>query len=68
MSISTGQLTAEQKHKIHHLMNAQWAIEKASQHIIDALGDSDVTQEYIKRLALTIEDLTDDMEDAHANS
>lgn len=67
LSLSTGNLTAEQKHKIHHLMQAKWALEKANQHIIDALGSSDVEQWYSKSIVEMLEELDTDMGDVHDN-
>jgi len=57
------QLTVDQKDKIRHLQHAIWALEKATMHVEMALGDCDVSAEYVKVFGSMILELEDDITD-----
>lgn len=63
-----GPLSNASMSKIHHLVQAKWAVEKALAEIRLALGtDTDVTREYEESLYELIKELDTDTEDAWAD-
>ena len=56
-------LTREQKRKIACLQQAAWKVEEARKLVQEALGDSDVTQEYTTEFNILLGALVADMDD-----
>ncbi len=58
---------AQQHNKVQRLTNARWLITQAMEEIRQALGDTDVGDEYQEDLDILIDELSGDIDDLKAS-